>query len=128
MTIRVFRSHKGEIDEGIRGSHRAAKSQQHGHSKLARDLLGQGSPRSTRSSIPRTLTRFLGGSRSICSTTWRPTASWKSRLQCLDQDQYFGVAKADLYLRARDASFTANFVKGFLGIWVPMLLVTSALA
>src|SRR5690606_10813613 len=44
---------------------------------------------------------------------------------CLDSAQYFGVAEADLYLRARDASFAGNFVKGFLGIWVRMLLVTS---
>ena len=46
-------------------------------------------------------------------------------LQCLDDAQYFGVAKADIYLRARDASFTVNFVKGYVGIWVQMLLVTS---
>ena len=30
-----------------------------------------------------------------------------------------------MYLRARDASFALNFVKGYLGIWVQMLLVTS---
>ncbi len=46
-------------------------------------------------------------------------------LQCLDAEQYFGVGKGDMYLRAGDASFTANFIKGYLGIWVQMLLVTS---
>jgi hypothetical protein len=30
-----------------------------------------------------------------------------------------------MYLRARNASFTVNFIKGYLGIWVQMLLVTS---
>ena len=29
-----------------------------------------------------------------------------------------------MYLRASDASFTMNFVKSYLGIWVQMLLVT----
>lgn len=44
-------------------------------------------------------------------------------LQCLDPEQYFGVAQPDLYLRARDASFALNFVKGYFGIWMQMVLV-----
>ncbi|HBO44421.1 MAG TPA: hypothetical protein DD670_10910 [Planctomycetaceae bacterium] len=44
-------------------------------------------------------------------------------LQCLDPGQFFGVAQADLYLRARDASFALNFVKGYFGIWMQMVLV-----
>ena len=46
-------------------------------------------------------------------------------VQCLETRQYFGVAKADVYLRRRDASFRLNFIKGYLGIWLQMLLVTS---
>lgn len=44
-------------------------------------------------------------------------------LKCLDPNQYFGAAQADLYIRARDASFTLNFLKGYLGIWFQMLLI-----
>jgi len=44
-------------------------------------------------------------------------------LQCLDPDQYFGVAQPDLYLRARNASFALNFAKGYFGIWMQMVLV-----
>ncbi len=33
------------------------------------------------------------------------------------------MAQADLYFRARDASFAGNFVKGYLGIWLQMVLV-----
>ena len=46
-------------------------------------------------------------------------------LQCVDDAQYFGVAQADMYLRAGDASFAVNFAKGYLGIWLQMLLVIS---
>jgi len=46
-------------------------------------------------------------------------------LQCLDAAQYFGVAQADLYLRARDASFALNFAKGYFGVWMQMVLVIS---
>ena len=41
-------------------------------------------------------------------------------LQCLERQQYFGMAQADVYFRARDASFPANFVKGYLGLWLQM--------
>ncbi len=44
-------------------------------------------------------------------------------LRCLEPGQYFGAAQADLYIRARDASFAANFLKGYLGVWFQMLLI-----
>ncbi|NLY02462.1 MAG: ABC transporter permease [Rhodopirellula sp.] len=44
-------------------------------------------------------------------------------LRCLEPSQYFGAGQPDLYLRASDASFMLNFAKGYLGIWLQMLLV-----
>ena len=44
-------------------------------------------------------------------------------LRCLEQGQYFGAAQPDLYLRADDASVELNFVKGYFGIWLQMVLV-----
>ena len=44
-------------------------------------------------------------------------------LGCLEQGQYFGAAQPDLYLRADDASVELNFVKGYFGIWLQMVLV-----
>jgi ABC-type transport system involved in multi-copper enzyme maturation permease subunit len=44
-------------------------------------------------------------------------------LRCAEPAQYFGVAQPDVYFRARNASFTLNFAKGYLGIWLQMLLV-----
>ncbi|MDR2115244.1 MAG: hypothetical protein LBP87_02570 [Planctomycetaceae bacterium] len=46
-------------------------------------------------------------------------------LQCIDNQQYIGVAQADLYLRANDGSVELNFVKGYFGIWMQMVLVIS---
>src|SRR5690606_30970802 len=45
-------------------------------------------------------------------------------IRCAERSQYFGMSNADAYLRARDASFAANFLKGYGGIWMQMLLVT----
>ena len=46
-------------------------------------------------------------------------------LQCLDNQQYFGAAGPDLYLRAADANVFFNFFKGYLGLWQQMLIVIS---
>lgn len=46
-------------------------------------------------------------------------------LQCLEPGQHFGAAQPDLYLRAGDASVALNFVKGFYGIWLQVVIVTS---
>jgi hypothetical protein len=46
-------------------------------------------------------------------------------LQCADPGQHFGAAQPDLYLRAGDASVAFNFVKGFYGIWLQVVIVTS---
>ena len=46
-------------------------------------------------------------------------------LHCLDRGQYVGVAPADLYLRAADASVGLNFVKGFYKIWMQMIILIS---
>ncbi len=46
-------------------------------------------------------------------------------LQCLEPGQHFGAAQPDVYLRAGDASVVLNFVKGFYGIWLQVLVVTS---
>ncbi|MGQ9573882.1 MAG: hypothetical protein ACUVUC_01060 [Thermoguttaceae bacterium] len=46
-------------------------------------------------------------------------------LQCIDGAQYFGAGQPDLYILARDASFTVNFFKGYLGIWLQMVLITA---
>ena len=46
-------------------------------------------------------------------------------LHCLDRGQYIGVAKADLYFRAANASVTMNFIKGFYKIWMQMMILVS---
>ena len=46
-------------------------------------------------------------------------------LRCVESAQYFGAAQADLYIRAADHSFFFNFLKGYLGIWLQMMLIIS---
>jgi hypothetical protein len=44
-------------------------------------------------------------------------------VRCLEPSQYFGAGQPDLWLHASDATFTANFFKGYFGIWLQMVLV-----
>lgn len=44
-------------------------------------------------------------------------------VRCLEPSQYFGAGQPDLWLHASNATFTANFFKGYLGIWLQMALV-----
>ena len=123
MTIRVFRSYKGDIEEGIWGSLVLRNPRNKGIESQP-ELFQAKDLKIDQLHIPRTL-RDSNGQTIDLFEDLAPDGELEIELQCLDSGQYFGVAKADVYLRARDASWTANFVKGFLGIWVRMLLVTS---
>jgi hypothetical protein len=46
-------------------------------------------------------------------------------LQCVDRQQYLGIAQSDLYIRGDDGDVALNFVKGFFGIWQQMLILTA---
>jgi hypothetical protein len=46
-------------------------------------------------------------------------------LKCIDRHQYIGIAQADLYVRADNASVGLNFLKGFYAIWMRMIIVTA---
>ncbi len=44
-------------------------------------------------------------------------------VRCTDGGQYLGMAPADLYLLAGESTFGWNIFKGFLGIWMQMVLI-----
>jgi ABC-type transport system involved in multi-copper enzyme maturation permease subunit len=46
-------------------------------------------------------------------------------LRCDDPTQYYGVAQADLFLSTPNAPFFLNYIKGYLGIWLQMVLLIS---
>lgn len=46
-------------------------------------------------------------------------------IRCAEPAQYFGMAQRDVFLKARDASFAMNFIKGHVSIWLQMVMATS---
>jgi hypothetical protein len=47
------------------------------------------------------------------------------QLQCLQRGQFFGMAQPDVYLLEHDGSVGLNFVKGYVSIWLQMVLITA---
>jgi ABC-type transport system involved in multi-copper enzyme maturation permease subunit len=122
MTIRVFRSHKGDINKGIAGSlivrnPKTGRSSQEfpftakdaivDYKKIGTDLLD------------------ASGQKLSLFGDLVENGEVEVQINCLARGQYFGMAMPDLYLRAADAPFRINFVKAFFGIWLTMVLVIS---
>jgi ABC-type transport system involved in multi-copper enzyme maturation permease subunit len=121
LNIRVFRSYKGNIEEGILGSLQI-KNPDTGrasaiHTFRARDFYID------TQFIPRKLTDTDGKPVDLFDDLTTPDGRVEVWLQCLNRAQYFGTAQADCYLRAEENLFELNFLKGYLSIWVQMVLV-----
>jgi hypothetical protein len=126
MIVRVFRTYKGTIEKGIKGSVRVRNPA----SGLQSDPFYFTAREFTIDSllIPRKLasTSTDGGTRQV-DLFQDIVADGRVEviLQCLEPAQYYGVAQADFYLRAGDGSFAVNYAKSCLGILFSMLLVTA---
>ena len=126
MIVRVFRTYKGSIEKGIKGSVRVRNPA----SGLQSDPFYFTAREFTIDSlvIPRKLasTSTDGGTRQV-DLFQDIVADGRVEviLQCLEPAQYYGVAQADFYLRAGDGSFALNYAKSCLGILFSMLLVTA---
>ncbi|MFM9059477.1 MAG: ABC transporter permease [Planctomycetaceae bacterium] len=126
MIVRVFRTHKGRIEEGIHGTvqlqNPVTKLRSQSFPIVAREFTIEALR------VPRKLEAVLadGGVREIdLFADLVADGRVEVWLQCLEPAQYYGVAQADFYLRAGDGSFTVNFAKGCVGIWFSMVVVTA---
>ena len=125
MTIEIFRTYKGKTDDpedipGIFGS-LAVRNPKTGlmvDARIfeARDFVADVRyiPYKLQTADGRTLDLFDDLVAEGKIEVW---------LRCAERGQYFGAAAPDVYFRARDASFAVNYAKGYLGIWLQMLLL-----
>lgn len=126
MIVRVFRTYKGDIEEGIHGTIQVRNPV----SGLRSESFPIVAKEFTIDSLllPRRLNAVRSGGELEEVDLFEAfvadgrTEVW---LQCLEPAQYYGVAQADFYLRAGDGSFAVNYAKSCLGIWFCMLIVTA---
>ena len=129
LTIRVFRTHMGNIEEGILGTltvknpNPTSTLQSEPITFRAKEFV------SDRISIPRSLKGIDSITGEVRDVDLFEDLADNGRIelvmQCSDAGQYFGMAAADVYILDADGQFLANFAKGYIGIWLQMVLVNT---
>jgi hypothetical protein len=119
LTIRVFRTYKGDIERTVMG-----------RMILRNPKTGLGSDpitfRAKEFTVDNKLVPLKLTSQGTTIDLFKDLVSdgeLQLELQCLEPGQFYGMARADVYLKAADASFAANLLKGYFGIWLQMVLV-----
>ncbi|MBM3998597.1 MAG: ABC transporter permease [Planctomycetes bacterium] len=127
LNLSIFRTHKGNIEKTVLGTlfvkspNRGAKIR----SSTPRNFHAQEFV-VDRQRIPRKLQAIDGETSTIKDIDLFDLVEdgklevW---LQCAERGQYFGVAQADLYVRSANRPFWLNFIKGYAGIWLQMVLI-----
>lgn len=132
LTLGVFRTHKGNIERRVTGTI-TLKSE-------VDDIVYESDPFIFESQefqvqelrIPRTVTaRWTDENGTPQSKQmslfdeFAPEGKMEVWLRCNEGGQFFGVARADVYFREKEGAFFVNFFKGFLSIWLQMMIMIS---
>ena len=136
MTLRVFRTFQGEIEEGLTGQMELVKpgpDDDEGNPtsgdvrSVALNFTAVDDEVYARK-IDRKITVIRADKSEEVGDVFRDLTNAEGEVEvwirCLNRAQYFGMAPADLYLRATNRPFWLNFVKGFVSIWFQMVVVT----
>lgn len=126
--IQVFRTYKGDIVSGIRGSMILRHPDETKGRRSEPFLFTAKEFQIDEQFIPEDLVIVERDGKSRDGNLFEDLVDENGRLeleiQCLESGQYFGVSQADVYLRAKNGLFFINFIKGYISIWLQMVLVT----
>ncbi len=125
LTLSVFRTHKGDIERRIIGEY-TVRNPTSGIESEPRTFISQ--EYSTQQlTIPKKLRGEDADGRlrelDLFDDLVDENGDVEIWIRCAEPGQYFGMAQADVYIRARSGSFFFNFFKAYAGIWMQMLLV-----
>lgn len=130
FTLSIFRTHKGDIEQGVLGSLKVINPETIRSSSsinfVAKEFtinshtlprIIEAPPAGRAGGVPEAVDLFedfvYDGDKLMIE------------LKCLERGQYFGVARPDLYIASADASFALNYAKGFFSIYLQVLIITS---
>jgi ABC-type transport system involved in multi-copper enzyme maturation permease subunit len=120
LNIRVFRTRKGDVEQGTVGSlvlrNPRTKVASSPVNFIAKEFVID------RHSIPRKMTSPDGKTLDLFDDLMAE-GQLEVQLTCLQRGTFFGMAQADMYLLAREGSVFVNFVKAYVAIWFQMVLV-----
>ena len=129
MTLSVFRTYKGQVDKPIHGHlvirhpTKRIESVEFGFDALEFQTLHMVIPRKFRAVDEKG--EFFDADLYEDLVDEQDGNKIQIRVKCDEAAQYFGMAQADLYMRAKNSSFALNFAKAYISIWLQMLIVTS---
>ena len=142
MTLRAFRTHKGDINRRVMGSYQieTVVDDQEASPKIYRSApipfeSEEFSVQVLR--VPRTLdgdliTKSAQGQDEIIESGqydffehYANSGQIKLILRCNDPGHYLGVAQADVYFRTGDSAYWSNFLRGYFGIWLQLVVIVS---
>ena len=123
LSLRAYRSHKGDIESGIRGS----VSMKHPSKEIETEPLpfvvdeyniAELDLPLTRKGTDATVTRQLNVFEDLVEQ-----GQIKLVIRCMDRSQYLGVTKSGVFLQPASNSFEWNLTKAYMSIWLQMTMV-----
>jgi hypothetical protein len=123
MTIRVFRTYKGEIEKGISGSITLRNPKNPKVKYLLRNFVAKEFT-IDRQKIPLKF-KDKGTEVDLFRDVVSDDGELDVEIGCLERAQFFGVAKPDVYLFKREGAPGINFGKGYVALWLQMVLITA---
>lgn len=123
MTLRVFRTYKGDVEKPISGSITLRNPENPKVTYLLRNFMSK-EYSIDRQNVP---LKFKDKDNEV--DLFRDVVSSDGQLDviigCLERAQFFGMAQPDLYLFKREGTPWLNFFKGYIAIWLQMVLITT---
>lgn len=130
LNLRVFRTYKGDMEKGILGS--IVLRNPDPSAKVRRSEAINFTAvefASDKQVIPTSIRVVDNDDGSVRDGNLFDLVDDEGRLevwiQCGERAQYYGMAERDVYILDHDAPFIANLAKGYVGIWLQMVMVTS---
>ena len=125
MQLRAYRSYKGDVEAGIRGSITIKNPETNAESNPINFTVDEYQV------VERTLLSKIEGIDASGNANeldlFGDLVSDKGEVQivvrCIDSSQYLGVTKSSVYLRPAENSFAWNLTKAYGSIWLQMTMV-----
>lgn len=125
LTIRAYRSYKGDIESGIRGSIIMKHPDKKNESNPIAFAVNEYVVDEKLLPIDIEGTDESGEARML--NLFQDLVNEKGELtliiKCLDRQQYLGMTKSGVYLRPADNTFGWNLLKAYTSIWLQMTMV-----
>jgi hypothetical protein len=124
LSFETFRTIKGDIVTPVEGSIIFRSMDQTVESQRRKFFVKESLDKMT---LPREMKGFRD-SQPVTLDFFKdiaPNGQFEAIVRCEDTQQYIGMSPTDLVLRAGERSFAWNFFKGFVGIWLQMIIVIS---